>query len=77
MSRRFLYGRELYITAAALAAGLLVGLSLLGLSGFVAAGIAVVAGFILRGIRNRPWLVSTGLPRLGLPHCSMDGMRVR
>ena len=40
--------REIYITTAALAAGLLVGLSLLGLSGFVAAGIAVVAGFILR-----------------------------
>lgn len=40
--------REIYITAAALAAGLLVGLSMLGMSGFLAAGIAVVAGFTLR-----------------------------
>lgn len=41
---------EIYITAAALAGGLFVGLTLLGLSGFVAAPIAVVAGFILRSL---------------------------
>lgn len=48
--------REIYITAAALAAGLYVGLSLVGLSGFVAAGIAVVAGFTLRALAiTRGW----------------------
>ena len=39
---------EIYITAAALAAGLYVGLTLLGLSGFIAAAIAVVSGLVLR-----------------------------
>jgi len=41
---------ELYVTAAALAAGLFVGLSLAGVSMWVAAAIAVVAGFTLRGL---------------------------
>ena len=40
---------ELYVTAAALAAGLFVGLSLAGVASLVAALIAVVAGFGLRG----------------------------
>jgi uncharacterized membrane protein YeiH len=41
--------RELYVTAAALAAGLFVSLSLLGLAIWPAAAIAFVAGFVLRG----------------------------
>jgi uncharacterized membrane protein YeiH len=41
--------RELYVTAAALSAGLFVGLSLLGLAVWPAAAIAFVAGFALRG----------------------------
>ena len=41
--------RELYVTPAALAAALFVGLSLLGLAGWVAAAIAIAAGFALRG----------------------------
>jgi uncharacterized membrane protein YeiH len=40
---------ELYVTAAALAAGLFVGLSLLGLSVWAAAILAIAAGFALRG----------------------------
>jgi uncharacterized membrane protein YeiH len=40
---------ELYVTAAALAAGLFVGLSLAGLAALPAAAIAIVAGFTLRG----------------------------
>jgi len=40
---------ELYVTAAALAAGLYVGLTLLGAPALVAATAAVVAGFSLRG----------------------------
>jgi len=40
--------REIYITAAALAAGLLVGLSLLGVGVWVAAAIAIILGFALR-----------------------------
>jgi uncharacterized membrane protein YeiH len=40
---------ELYVTAAALAAGLFVGLSLGGLAALPAAAIAIVAGFTLRG----------------------------
>lgn len=40
---------EIYVTAAALAAGLLVGLSLLGMAAWPAAIVAVAAGFILRG----------------------------
>ncbi|MBC7985349.1 MAG: TRIC cation channel family protein [Sphingomonadaceae bacterium] len=40
---------ELYVTAAALAAGLFVGLTLLGISLPIAAGIAAIAGFGLRG----------------------------
>lgn len=40
---------ELYVTAAALAAGLFVGLTLAGVPSLVAALIAVVAGFALRG----------------------------
>jgi uncharacterized membrane protein YeiH len=41
---------ELYVTAAALSAGLLVGLALLGLGGWGAALIAAAAGFALRGV---------------------------
>ena len=40
---------ELYVTAAALAAGLFVGVSLLGVSVWVAAAAAIAAGFGLRG----------------------------
>ncbi len=41
---------ELYVTAAALAAGLFVGLSLIGAPGALAALVAVAAGFALRGL---------------------------
>lgn len=41
---------ELYVTAAALAAGLFVGLSLAGASMWTAAAVAAVAGFTLRGL---------------------------
>jgi uncharacterized membrane protein YeiH len=41
---------ELYVTAAALAAGLLVALSLLGVAGWIAVIVAAIAGFALRGI---------------------------
>ncbi|WP_338502711.1 trimeric intracellular cation channel family protein [Sphingomonas kaistensis] len=41
---------ELYVTAAALSSGLLVGLALLGMSGWAAALIAALAGFALRGL---------------------------
>ncbi len=41
---------EIYITAAALAAGLFVALNLLGVGMWVAAVIAIVAGFALRGL---------------------------
>jgi uncharacterized membrane protein YeiH len=41
---------ELYVTAAALAAGLFVGLALGGLALPIAAGIAAIAGFTLRGL---------------------------
>jgi uncharacterized membrane protein YeiH len=41
---------ELYVTAAALSAGLLVGLALLGLSGWGAAVTAALAGFALRSL---------------------------
>jgi uncharacterized membrane protein YeiH len=48
--------RELYVTAAALAAGLFVGLSLAGAALWVAAGTAVAAGFALRaGAIARGW----------------------
>lgn len=40
---------ELYVTAAALSAGLLVGLTLLGLTPWLAAAVAALAGFGLRG----------------------------
>ena len=40
---------ELYVTAAALTAGLLVGLSLLGVAAWIAAAVAIAAGFGLRG----------------------------
>ena len=40
---------ELYVTAAALAAGLFVGLSLLGVSLWIAAAVAIAASFALRG----------------------------
>ena len=41
---------ELYVTAAALAASLLVGLSYYGMNGFYAALIAGAAGFVLRAL---------------------------
>ncbi|ARS29257.1 trimeric intracellular cation channel family protein [Sphingomonas sp. KC8] len=50
---------EIYVTAAALAAGLFVGLTLLGASLPVAAGIGVAAGFALRALAI--------VRRLGLP----------
>jgi uncharacterized membrane protein YeiH len=42
--------RELYVSAAALAAGLFVGLSLAGAAMWPAAIAAVAGGFILRGL---------------------------
>ena len=42
--------REIYITAAALAAALFVGLTIAGVSGFLAAPVAVISGFTLRGL---------------------------
>ena len=48
--------RELYVTAAALSAGLLVGLTLLGFGGWEAAVIAAAAGFLLRAAAiGRGW----------------------
>lgn len=44
---------ELYVTAAALSAALMVALSLAGLPNFVAGPIAALAGFFLRGIAIR------------------------
>jgi len=41
---------ELYVTAAALTAGLFVGLALLGVSAWVAAAVAIAAGCGLRGV---------------------------
>ena len=41
--------RELYVTPAALSAGLLVGLRLVGLDIWAASAIAIAAGFALRG----------------------------
>jgi uncharacterized membrane protein YeiH len=41
---------ELYVTAAALAAGLFVALALLGIGGWPAVVIAALSGFALRGI---------------------------
>jgi uncharacterized membrane protein YeiH len=41
--------RELYVTPAALSAGLFVGLSLFGMGMWIAAAIAIAAGFFLRG----------------------------
>ena len=47
---------ELYVTAAALAAGLFVGLSLLGASPWAAAAVGSAAGFALRGLAiSRGW----------------------
>jgi len=40
---------ELYVTAAALAAGLFVGLSLLGVTAWIATAVAIAAAFALRG----------------------------
>jgi len=41
--------RELYVTPAALAAGLFVGLTLIHVTWPIAAAVAIVAGFVLRG----------------------------
>jgi uncharacterized membrane protein YeiH len=51
-----LFQRELYVTAAALAAGLFVGLTLVGASLWSAAASAAVAGLVLRGLAiTRGW----------------------
>jgi uncharacterized membrane protein YeiH len=51
---------ELYVTAAALASGLFVGLTLLGASVGAAAMVAIVAGFALRGLAiARGWSLPT------------------
>jgi uncharacterized membrane protein YeiH len=51
---------ELYVTAAALASGLFVALTLLGMSVWVAAMVAIVAGFALRGLAiARGWSLPT------------------
>src|SRR3546814_12272336 len=44
---------ELYVTAAALSAALMVGLLLVGLPGPIAGAIAALAGFALRGAASR------------------------
>jgi uncharacterized membrane protein YeiH len=44
---------ELYVTAAALSAGLMVGLTLLDVPAIFSAALAVLAGFVLRGIAIR------------------------
>ena len=54
---------ELYVTAAALSAALYVGLVLAGMQTPVAAGIAAVAGFALRGIAIRRGLALPGYRR--------------
>jgi uncharacterized membrane protein YeiH len=51
--------RELYVTAAAVAAGLFVGLTVAGASRWTAAGVAVASGFTLRGLAiARGWSLS-------------------
>jgi uncharacterized membrane protein YeiH len=48
--------RELYVTPAALSAGLFVGLRLMGLDVWPSAGVAIAAGFALRGAAiTRGW----------------------
>jgi len=52
--------RELYVTCAALAAGLFVGLTLVGVSTWPAAAMSVAAGFALRGAAIvRGWTLPT------------------
>jgi uncharacterized membrane protein YeiH len=47
---------ELYVTAAALSAGLFVAFAFLGFSGWIAVIVAALAGFALRGIAiQRGW----------------------
>jgi uncharacterized membrane protein YeiH len=47
---------ELYVTAAALSAGLFVLLAMLGFSGWTAVIVGVLAGFALRGVAiQRGW----------------------
>jgi len=49
---------ELYVTAAALSAGLLVGLTIAGVPIYIAALIAAAAGFALRGLAiARGWSI--------------------
>ena len=63
---------ELYITAAALSAGLFVGPALLGVSGFSLRPLRRSSpGSHCAAFAIAPWLVATGLSRLGLPHCSI------
>src|SRR6185437_5899330 len=51
-----LFQRELYVTAAAVAAALVVGLHVAGVSNWLAAVLAVAAGFVLRGLAiTRGW----------------------
>ena len=67
---------ELYVTAAALSAGLFVGLTLAGVVSPIAALVAVVAGFALRGAAMmRGWSLAR-VPRLG-PVRARGGDRVR
>lgn len=54
---------ELYVTAAALAAGLMVALSLGGVSQFVAGAIAAISGFALRAVAIRNGLSLPGYRR--------------
>jgi uncharacterized membrane protein YeiH len=61
--------KELYVTPAALAAGLFVGMNLLNVSTWLAAAIAVVSGFVLRGgaiLRGWSLPVSQGLMRCSI-----------
>ena len=70
--------RELYVTPAALSAALLVALTLAGLALWVAAAIAIVAGFTLRGLAiaaaGRCPLISIDAPQ-HRSHESGDGHR--
>jgi uncharacterized membrane protein YeiH len=51
-----LIGQELYVTAAALSAGLFVGLGVVGVNGTAAALVAAAGGFALRGLAlSRGW----------------------
>ena len=65
---------ELYVTAAALSAGLFVGCLARSAGARSPPLVAAVAGFALRGSGHRARLVIARLSRLGLPHCSIAVM---